>query len=233
VQGFITGGNNMEKKKATGSFGLPPEMQEEIRKSKAKANGENVEEEAVNEQPKQKKTKKAKKPEYTDSESIPEEVEAKVEADEKTEEDELNLEEIVQKMKDDLEIEFDEDDLYNLWMSVLEKEVAVVKGKVYAKLKTLSGDEDEEVLKAREEAFKTNTLEASIANRTAVKTLHFAVLGLGPKGKVKSLGNTPEERAKSLGKINTIMIERLMTKLRDFSFVCKYVQGEEDELKKS
>ena len=221
----------MEKKKVTGSFGLPPEMEEAVRKSKSKARGETQEqEEEFVEQPK----KKSKK-EYKDSESIPEEVEAKVEKEEVVEEksDEERLSDLAEEIKKDLEVEFDEDDLYKLYVSVLEKEVAIVKGKVYAIFRTLNLEEDKIVVKARDAAMNEYTLEASIANETAIKTLNYAVLGLGPKGKVKSLGDTPEEREKSLDKINTLMIERLMNKLRDFSFLCKFVQGQEDELKKS
>lgn len=217
----------MEKRQATGSFGLPPEMEEAVRKSKAKASG--------NEEPEveEKKTRKSKKKEkeYVDSESIPEEVEAKVAAEEE-EEDEVDDESIAAEIEKELEITLDEDDLWNLHFGVLEKKnVCIIPGKVYVNFKTLTYDENEAVDRSIKSAVDEKLLDTGVYNRRARTTLSFCLTGLGKKGKVKSLGSDSEERYKKIGELNTIMIESILKRWNQFLWLIVYKGNQGDELK--
>ena len=208
--------------KATGSFGIPPEMQEAIRKSKNQASGE---EESTQEEP-----KSSKKDEYTDSESIPEEFE-KTDGEEAEEEEPKGPTdaEIAAKIEKDLGIELDEDDLWQLYFGILKKEnIVIIPGKVHATFKTLSLDENDLLDEAMKDAVEKKLLDTGVYNIKARKTLSFCLVGMGKPSKIKSLGATSEETYENLVKKNTLMIEKFIKKWNQFLWLVNFKSMDED-----
>jgi len=211
-------GNNMKS-----SFAIPEEMQEAIQASKDK-----------------KKVKEEPVEEVFDSESIPEEVEKKVEkeGEEKplTREEELELQkkdekEIAEKIKKEMKFELTEDDMWKYYFGTMTKVVTIIPGKVEAVFSTITMDDNDLVTEATSAAAEKNILEIGIQSATVKNTLAAGLLKLGKPGAPRPIGETFEERLKAIGGMNTMMVDILIKKWNQFIFTCRIESDGDKDLK--
>jgi hypothetical protein len=212
---------------AKGSFGIPEEMQEAIKKSKKQAEGAEA-----SKQPKE---------EYRDSESIPEDIEKKVEKEEAKEltpeevevREKEKRDETAEKLKKELGIEFDDDDMWNFYFNntLTKRNVVIVPDKVQATFRTIDMDENELINDALSRAVDEKILEIGIQNVRVKYTLACALVEYGKPGKMKSLGETLEDRLKAIGKMNTMMVDMLIKKWNKFTWLLEYTHGQDQQVK--
>jgi hypothetical protein len=199
-----------------GSFGIPEDLLEAVNESKAKAKGKKYE-------------KKAQA--YTDSESIPEETEEETsKAEEVIEEDpDVTLQKQIKEIKASLKVDIDEDDLWSIFMgNQLEKEdIVIIPGKLVASMRTLSLDETQAIDTKMAEALEMKFLEAGFMNLKTKHLLAAGLTGLGKPGKARQLGKTHEERFEALGKMSTVLVERLAHKWNQFTWLVNEIVNQE------
>jgi hypothetical protein len=203
---------------SSGSFGLPPEMQAEIEKSKKKAAQKPVDKtdaESVIEDYDPPKKEKPEAPKVED----PKESYAKVKAE---------------AMKD-LEITLTDEDFFAyVFKNRLEKgDICILSGKLYAKFRSLSVAETIEIDRQTKRSSTIDYTEAGVRNFNTLHLLSHGVLEMGTKGKTKSLGATPEERYKAVEDMGSLVVEKISQKWNLFVFLVSTLMQEEDNVKKS
>lgn len=219
----------MKQGQTKGSFGIPEDMQEAIRKSKEKAGSSQESEHKAKPEPKSKSN-------YKDSESIPEEAEMKAAEEDSKEKQKKEEAEIAEEIKKDLGIEFDEDDLWAFYFknNLEKRNIVIVPGKVMATFRTIAMKENDTINDVLAEAVeKGSLLEAGMQNIRVKHTLAFGLRELGKPGKLKSLGENYEERLEALQEMNTMMIDKLMKKWNKFIWLLEYTVNQEMQVKNS
>ena len=207
---------------SNGSFGIPPEMQAEIEKSKKKAAQKPVDktdiESVVEDFDPPKKDPRKEVPESVVKED-PKESYAKLKAE----------------ALRDLEIELTDDDFFAyVYKNKLEKDsVCIMPGKLYAKFRSLSVSETIEIDKKTKISSTVDYTEAGIRNFNTLHLLSHGVFALGPTGKVRSLGETPDERYKALSEMGSLVVEKISQKWNLFVFLVSTLMQEDENVKKS
>ena len=210
----------MKKTAPTGSFGLPDDIAEEIRKSKAKGKGKQGP--ALKQAPKEEES-------YTDSESIPEK-------DVEAAEEETKLDDILSKIKKELGVEISEDDFWDATFNdgLTKENVVVVPGKIYATFKTITMDEDIELHKKLSSHMGEEMVEQGYRDLQTKYLLSYCLLGLRKEGEaIRSLGETPDQRFEAIGKMTTLIVGKLGQKWNAFTVLLDSVLKSENEAKKS
>lgn len=210
-----------------GSFGIPQNILDAVDSSKKKAKGKNTEE--------------TKEPEmaFFDSETIPEVEESPQEEvpekDAEVKEPKVSVEEQIAVIKKELGIEIDEDDLWKVFMGEqLEKSgIVVIPGKLEVTFKTHSLTTTQSIDQKMAEALELKFLEAGYRNLQTQYLLSEGIVGLGKPGKARQLGSTSEERFEQLGKMSTLLVERLAHRWNQFTWLVNEIVNKEMDSGKS
>jgi len=195
-----------------GSFGIPQDVLDAVAESKKKGRGEPTEKD----QPKASAV--------YDSESIPEVEESpeKENADlDVKANDEVSVEEQIAEMKKSLGVEIDEDDLWSIFMGnqLVKKGIQIIPGKLEVTFTTLSMDITESIDKKMAEALEEKFLEAGIRNRQTKLLLAAGIVEMGKPEKTRSLGKDADERFEQLGKMSTVLVEKIAQKWNQFTWL--------------
>ncbi len=208
-----------------GSFGIPKDLLEAVNESKKKQGAAPTESKSYDSE---------SIPEFEDKES--EEPKSQEKAEElKVETEEERVEKQLQDVKKSLGIDITEDDLWSIFMgNQLNKTgIAIIPGKLEASFSTLSVDDTQKIDKKMAEALEEKFLEAGFMNLKTKHLLAAGLTGLGKPGKLKAIGATHEERFEQLGKMSTILVERLAHKWNQYTWLVNQCVNKEMDLGKS
>jgi len=211
---------------AGGSFGIPQDVLDAVEGSKKKAKGKRA------------KTKKVAEPEETffDSESIPEEdVKEEKESPEKDKDPEVSDQEEIEALQKELQIEISEDDIWKVFMGgQLEKKgITVIPGKLEVSFTTLSLDQTQYIDSSMAKALELKFLEAGYRNLQTQHLLSAGIVSLGKPGKLKPFGENDAERFNMLGKMSTLLVEKLAHRWNQYTWLVNKIVNKEMDSGKS
>jgi len=213
----------MKNQRPTGSFGLPEDMLKAINEVKKK------QKDITQDQPDQpvhdveEQVKQAPKPEKENPRK----------EDASKQDETPTVQEVVDRIKKDLRIDLDDDDVWALFSTykVTKRGVCIIPDKLYATFATLTIDDNKQIDRLMAEDLDTKRLEDG---HMTVRTQHLlsrGVLELGKRDNLKSIGDTPEERFEELGKMSALVVDRIGRKWNTFTFIVDQLLKEGDELK--
>ncbi len=219
----------MKQQNPSGSFGIPQDMKDAIndieqkkRENQQKEPTSDVEE--IVTQPVLEKKK-----ETEESEPLSDNFE-ELTVDQK----EKKVKEVLEEIRKNLDIEITEDDIWSFLYNneIIKRNVVIMPGKMVATFKTISLDATNLVDSKMAEILDEKRLEAGFKNLNTQHVLSQGLIELGKPGKLKSLGETPEERFKVVGKMSALLVEKLGRKWNTFVFLVDEAVKEEMESKK-
>ena len=224
-----------------GSFGIPEDMMEEIKRSKEKAA--------------QAESKEDSSQEYYDSESIPEEEvdspkeDPRKDKKESDRSDSTSFESIVsQQDKEEAEeakmakyieetskIDLTEDDLWDFITkgTLTKRDIPIFPGKLHASFRTLTLKDDREINESLGRVVDNKVLESGFKNINTRLILSRGLVELGPPGKLKPFGKDISDRETQLEEMSTILIERIAQRWNNFDFLIRHKTKMEMQEKKS
>lgn len=212
--------------KSSGSFNIPREVLEEANKTSAN------EAEAILEDFKKNKNQRVreKKEEPKKEEDTPLTEEEIVAANEK------RLDELIKDVLVNLNVEFTMDELMSFIMepSTTKPNIEIFINGMYATFKgALTVDELDEIqMKMKKEADRRETTTIGYKDRHTRHLVSYALLELGKADNIKSIGNTPEERYKEIGSMNSFLIETIVKKWNLFIFATTEMTKKGEIIKK-
>lgn len=208
-----------------GSFGIPKDLLDAVNESKKKQGVTPTESKSYDSE---------SIPDFDDKEPEASKAEEKVEAV-KEETEEEKMEKQLEDIKKSLGVDITEDDLWSIFMgNQLNKTgIVIIPGKLEASFSTLSVDDTQKIDKRMAEALEEKFLEAGFMNLKTKHLLAAGLTGLGKPGKLKPIGTTHEERFEQLGKMSTILVERLAHKWNQYTWLVNQCVNKEMDLGKS
>lgn len=224
----------MQKTQPKGSFGLSEDMMQAINdidsKKRAPAAGPTSDVEDI---VAQEETQKESPTELAQP-ARPAKAKPAENAELTEEEIAVKLKEVMKEVETNLGIEIDEDDIWSFLFNneILKRGITIVPGKMVATFKTLSLDATNDVDGKMAEALDEKRLESGFKNINTQHILAQGLVELGRPGQVKSIGETPEERFKVIGKMSSLLVEKLGQKWNQFVFLIDETVKEEMETKK-
>ena len=138
---------------------------------------------------------------------------------------EKDEEELIKDLQKDLGITIDEDDVWGVLMgNTLEKrQIEIFPGRIYATFRTLNMKDSRYVGERLAEATDKKILDLEFNAIRIHHTLAAGVLEMGKPGKVNSLGETVEERFKSLDVMSTLVVDKLSKKWGSFTLLIELI----------